>query len=307
MASLTLEFSPTKWTWQNLLRHFLSRRKKTSIPQSYSDLTRDQAIRLARVYMNLKIPFSPSEEESMSMEQRFACLQAVLDLNNDQFFSLGELAIDELLQKSLLRIEQSEESILTGKPVLKYISAKRIARGVLPNLALSNAPLVQFNWAEEYYQNLSSGLKHDTVKDQLDGLVSVLCLTPRRRIALWITQFWPAAGKVLINWSRVPKWIQRVPADQKFAVLMYYFGTRQELRQLFSPMFSRGGRSGKMGIDFTSKYRLWALTHDLAEKGVFGGFDATCYTNLHDVLHHCSYNSDKYREYELKQKINGRS
>lgn len=330
MVTLNLDFTPTDKRWYHRAFPFLRGKRKGfgksssfELPTSLSELTRSQAIRLARVYSEMKIPFSPPSQgrsdvsgdaqraEGVTLSQRFACLQAIMNLADEYFFEIGELAMQKILHASPFATHKHH--ILTGEPVLKYITNPfpflrgRMGWGWryhLPSFALSNAPQVQFNWAEEYYQNIANGEDFET---NLNGLCSALCSSPRRRLALWITQFWPAAGKVLINWSRIT--CQNAPFDQKFAVLMYYFGTRQAIRELFSPMFSEksSGSSAFGGPDLTSKYRWWALTHDLAEKGVFGGFDTTCYTNLHDVLHHTSYNSDKYREHELKSQMHGRS
>lgn len=272
------------------------KRYRSHLPGEFSGLSRRQAIRVAYCYLQLDAPLAPERVngivvKSLTNPQRFALLQAVLNIPPDDFFKLGELAITSLLESSLFHAEQHD--ILTGEPVLKYVSLSGV-RCYLPALAMSNAPLIQFVWAEEYYQNLQN---EQDFERNIDGLVSVLCAHPLRLLAMKLN-----LGTRFIDWDHHP--VLKLPMAVKFAVLQYYHGTRGKIRQAFSPMFTAENGGGDVGPDYTSKYRWWALTHDLAEKGVFGNFEQTCYTNLHNVLHHVSYNSDKYKESEIKRQIN---
>jgi len=264
------------------------KRYKNTLPATFADLTRKQAIRLAECYLQHSIPFAPERGDyneitkSLSMEQRFTLLQAVLNIPADDWFKLGELAIESLLQESLFA--PGKHDILTGEPVVN--------KRQLPALGMKHSPLVQFVWAEEYYQNIQEG---KPLEENLNGLVHILYSPLLRRLSMHYR-----IATRYISWDEMKT--HNISLAEKFAVLQYYYGTRLEIRKLFAPMFSAGG-GGEVGPDFTSKYRWWPLVHDLADKGVYGNFYETCSANLWDVLHHVSYNADKFKEFETKRKI----
>jgi len=279
-----------------------SNRYKRRLPATYGDLTRKQALALAHAYQvhQLRISLRHDQEsgrvEGLSLQERFILLQAVLDIPEEDFYKIGEVAIQSLLDGSFLRL--AHQQVLGSYPVLHHVSVGWI-RYHLPRQVMDDSYVIQFAWAERYYRAIQS---EQDVNQNLIGLVSVLCSSPRRRLALKICSIMPWLSNHLIDWSKITA--DKVSSQEAFAVLIYYYMTRQALVESYSPIFDKSsGRGG--GPDLTSKYEWWALIHDLADKGVFGNFYQTCYANLHDVLHHVSYNSDKYREQELKRTVNG--
>lgn len=274
------------------------RRFSRNLPGSFDQLTRQQAIDLAAIYQDLKIPFSPSaDDDGITAEQRVLALQALLKIPDSAWYCLTDVNITTLLMDSLLDIDN--DRILTGHPVLKYVKIGRW-KHQLPAFQMINSPMIQFVWAESYYKGIQEG---HNVFENLDGLVSVLCASRKRRLAMMVCSWMPFLSNVLIDWTK--KRAKKTPIEVAFALLQYYHGTRQELVAMYSAIFKKSGNGGPTGPDLTSRYEWWALIHDLAEKSVFGGFYATCYSNMHDIMHHVSYNSDKFKEYELKQRING--
>lgn len=271
------------------------KRYKRKIPGSYEELSRRQAVRMADTWMRLQIPFAPPANWNpekghwIKDTHRFALLQSLLDLPDDDFYKLGDLAIVSLLESSPF----NSENILTGEPVLKFVN-RRFHRYSLPEKALASSPFIQFIFAEESYQNIQ---EEKPLNENLDGLVSILCLSRFKKILLDISFAWR-----YLEWGLIPG-IDNIPISQKYAVLQYYYGSRRALRSLFSPMFTSSGGNKRTGPDLTSKYRWWALAHDLAEKGVFGNLQETFYTPLHLVLHHVCYNADKYKQHEIESKL----
>lgn len=300
---------------------------KVSLPATYGDCTRKQAIRIAELFIKHKLPFG-----GITDEDRIMLLGEFMGLRPDHFYQLGDLAITSLISGSFLR---DPENIFDGSPSLKYFSypgwcggSSPLSRGVaalrrtggsLPSPALKHSPFLQFIIAEDYYQNILEG---EDFQENLNGLVSILCtpISPLEgglRGVLGGVLPWgrcrrqrgidPDLATIRKIQLRSTPTTGRIQAE-KIAVLQYYHGTRKLLVESFSPMFKKrdeGSTAVGKGPDFTGKYRWWALLHDLAEKHVFGDFDQTANHNLHDVMHHVCYNADKYHESEVRKMIYG--
>lgn len=264
---------------------------KRNLPDSFAELTRSQTLRLAELFMVLKIPMT-----GLSDEERFTLLRHLLAIPEDHFYAIGEIGILSLLQSSPFR---DPDKVLTGEPVLKYIHLPGHfgfwRKGYLPAKGLKHSNFLRFILAEEFYQNLQ---QEKDFEDNLNGLCSVLCI-PRGSVVDTDVCNIVQQKLAAIQGKHRQRFI-----IERFAVLQYYHGTRQQLISDFGPMFSGSG-GFREGPDFTSKYRWWALAHDLAEKHVFGDFEETVDTNLYNVLHHVCYNADKYKESEMRKIIYG--
>jgi hypothetical protein len=273
------------------------------LPGSYADMTRKQAIATAKAYQLHQLPFGVSTDSEgqiigyLSTDDRILLLKSLLNIPADDWFKIGDAGITSLLIDSPFAFDR--ENIITGHPVLKYVKIG-LARHQLPAADLIDSPLVQFVWAEKYYKAIQEG---GDIFENLNGLVSVLCSSKRRRWAMKLCTMLPFLGNLLIDWSK--KRAHNVPIEVAFCLLQFYYGARQSIVHAYKPIFQRSSEpAGTGGPDLISRYEWWALVHDLAEKQVFGGFYATCYSNLHDSLHHVSYNADKIKEQTIKHTIN---
>ncbi len=191
-----------------------------------------------------------------------------------------------------------------------YLPACKVVHGDL--CVMSDSPFFEFMIAEEYYMNLQNG---NAFQKNLDGLVATLC-RPYKRFTkgrkVFDSEFAEnTIQKLTLSHSyidekgilkRMKSTWRGVSEVEKYAVLYWYRHAREALIKMYPSVFSNSSKGKK--ADYTSKYRWSAVHEELAGKA-FGDHKNTGLTNVHNILHHVNYHSDKFKEMEVNHIVNG--
>lgn len=283
-----------KWRW-----------KRTRLPESFQEMTRRQALAFSAMLMVRQCAF----DQTFSPEdQHFFIGQLLRDqgLSLDHFYNLGDLATEDLLS-----VVDPFFSSDHAHPALRYILVHG-KKYWLPAYGLQGFPFFNFTVAEQYYNNIAQGTTD--LEANLIGLAAALCTrkTPLRRHPERVEGYKKVIQKITTSRAHVDakgklrqaKAIWNSTTDvELYGVLYWYRHTRELLRADYEAVFTE--RQAVQGPDFTSKYGWSAVSEELAG-GPFGTAQELDYTNVHRILHHVAYNSDKYKEQEIKSMINGK-
>ncbi len=297
MNTLTIKkpFDIPYW-WGKSLRFWWS--KKIKLPSGWADMSRRQAVMFTRLH------FFPTyrEEEIKNYSFRFRnrylkyILMDARDSKNkhffteEDFFSLGDLQIHTLMDKM--------KDIFLGDsayPALRKYLVKYTAH-MMPAYNMEYSSFMELCLAEQYYTNICNGTEED---DNLANLCATLC-RPQKKLWKLIKTFTSKHnGDHRIDMDSelmkaAAQEIKRtVDKDIQMTVFFFFKSVRDNLYQMYPNVYqsSEEGTTSRL-----SKYNLMASQHSLAREGVFGDWQHTANSNMHNVLHYLNFNQDFLKE-----------
>lgn len=266
----------------------ISYQRKNSIPRRWADLTRDQVIAITKIIMLYQKPFGEYTDH-----MKFTILNILLGWSPEKFHRLTDLQIVYLLRQ----VQALFDDDAPCYPALKYIRYGW-HHYYLPGYMLEKLTAIEFAMCEEYYINIINNVE---LTHNLNLLTATLVQKHNlkgQRVEYDTETSTNMAGQFDgKNKRRAVSYVER------FAVYHYYFACRQALIKKYTAVWRKGGTGySSSRADFTSKYNFVGIIHSVAENGVFGNWDQTSKTNLHNLLHYLNYNGDKMKEHELNNR-----
>ena len=260
----------------------------SSLPQTYQEMTRKQALAFASMLMVRQCHF----DQSFTVEDKLFFIGLLLSLSGvstNIYYDLGDLAVSQMVEEM--------GDFFSGDhahPCIKYllVGGKKHA---LPKYGLHGTSFFQFTMAEEFYANIADGQDFES---NLINLAAILTGASDKKIVRALTTDNNTPGR----WRKILNAWKSTTEAELYAVLYWYRHTRETLREQYPAVFTSAPST--KGVDFTSKYR-WTAVHEELSGKAFGTWQDLAATDVHKVLHHINYFSDKFKELEINGIING--
>jgi hypothetical protein len=244
-----------------------------TLPRSWSEVSRDQALRFAFCLIESGQPF----DKPYSEQFRLMVVNAWLKMEKADFA--------ELTEPQMIAIVSELKDIFDSPPLT--LNLRKLIKGYSGPL-----PLLSFEsvggWEilETWYQQIIQ--REDDRQQSLHMFLSYLMRDP---VEMPDDQ---AAEKFRANTSEGYEL-------HMFLVYWWYYHTRQALAEKYKAAFSSSGK--KKAVDYTSQYGWSGLIYQIASEGVFGSVEQLRRIELHRFLDYLSFNSDRYKELEWEQRM----
>lgn len=257
--------------------------KEFSIAENFNELTKEQLINYIKNYYEVLPRFFHVVEDAIEIISNdtynalmYAQLINILQIDAETFekfsaedvvFLIDEMKIIEFLQ---------EDSTLT---INHFQKIKKHLVGCESDFGDLSAE--EYLWAEKFYIEY----KETADISKLNALVACLNKTINKK-----KEILPFEVKRI---SVIEKQIEDVELYQKIGILLFFEGSRNELRELYPEM-----HSGKKTSDSDFKEVLLQVAKD----GPFGDFEKVLKTNIHLVFSELNRVSKEAIEFERKNK-----
>lgn len=243
------------------------------LPRTWSEVSRDQALRFAFCLIESGQPFDKPYSERF----RLMVVNAWLHIDKSDFA--------ELTEPQMIAIVSELKGIFDTPPL--YLNMRKLIRGCSGPL-----PLLSFEsvggWEilETWYQQIIT--QEDNRQQSLHIFLSYLMRNP-----------------VEMPDDKVAEQLRDKTSEgyelHMFLVYWWYYHTRQALSEKYKAAFSSSGK--KKAVDYTSQYGWSGLIYQIGSEGVFGSVEQLRRVELHRFLDYLSFNSDRFKELEWEQRM----